>query len=199
MSRGKNSFQESWKGIKDGNGDNLGEYILREDDYLVKCTWCRKSFSIDNQGKHQIFQHSKSTGHRNIANSLKGRNVSQTKFFTVSENNNNPPNQATPSIKNFLVPTLSGPVTLGNDGREKLSISDQVTKGETILLLKGVESQWSYASYDNIVEVLQKVDPDSKVISKMQLKKNKVRNQAMVRHNRTSTNSISKNITPVRK
>ena len=66
---------------------------------------------------------------------------------------------------------LSSPVSLP---RNKLSLADQVSKGEALLVIKGVESQWSYSSFDNLVEVLQKVDPDSKVFAKMKLKKDKV-------------------------
>ena len=40
--------------------------------------------------------------------------------------------------------------------------------------MKGVESKWSFSSFDNIVECLQNCDPDSIIFKKLQLKRKKV-------------------------
>ena len=94
--RGKNSFSVKWLTLKDGNGDELSDYILKtETDFSVRCDWCKKTFSIENSGKTQIFQHAKTTGHKEIADIRKGRKTGQARFVPSSEvslekeNNNN--------------------------------------------------------------------------------------------------------------
>ena len=56
---------------------------------------------------------------------------------------------------------------------KKLKLNDQVNKAETVLVLKGVESQWPYASYNNLGECLKKADPNSEVFAKLALKRSK--------------------------
>ena len=51
-----------------------------------------------------------------------------------------------------------------------ISVDDQINKAETILVLKAVESQWSYNSFDNLAECLRKADPDSKIFANLKLK-----------------------------
>ena len=46
-----------------------------------------------------------------------------------------------------------------NQAKARDSFSDQINKAEAVLALKGVESQWSYESFNNFVEVLRKADP----------------------------------------
>ena len=46
-----------------------------------------------------------------------------------------------------------------NQAKARDSFSDQINKVEAVLALKGVESQWSYESFNNFVEVLRKADP----------------------------------------
>ena len=175
--RGKNKFKLAWLSTKDKNGDELSEYISPGDDeFCVYCNWCKRSFQIDNQGKGQIMQHALSSGHKNVADVFKGRKRGQSMFVsllpkpsekTIAEANNN----AQPSVKNFLLPVLSSPASLPGS---KLSIADQATRGEILLVMKGVESQWTYNSYDNLIEIMRKIDPESKVFAKMELKRSKV-------------------------
>ena len=54
-----------------------------------------------------------------------------------------------------------------------ISVDDQINKAETILVLKAVESQWSYNSFDNLADILRKADPDSKIFANLKLKSNK--------------------------
>ena len=172
--RGKNTFNQSWLNSKDKQGDGLCEYISKVDDFSVRCKWCKKNLQIDNQGKAQIVQHANSAGHRAVADVLKGRHKKgQSQFVYASLVLEKPPDEVNnnPRSKNYFLPSLSSPVSLPGN---KLSLADQVSKGEALLVIKGVESQWSYSSFDNLVEVLQKVDPDSKVFAKMKLKKDKV-------------------------
>ena len=58
--------------------------------------------------------------------------------------------------------------------RPVMTISDQTTKAETILALKVVDSNYSYQSCDNIVSILQAMDPDSKVFKKMSMGESRV-------------------------
>ena len=46
-----------------------------------------------------------------------------------------------------------------NQAKARDSFSDQINTAEAVLALKGVESQWSYESFNNFVEVLRKADP----------------------------------------
>ena len=176
--RGKNKFKLSWLSTKDKNEDELSEYISPGDnEFCVYCNWCKRSFQIDNQGKGQIMQqHALSSGHKNVADVFKGRKRGQSMFVssqpkpsekTIPEANNN----AQHSVKNFLLPVLSSPASLPGS---KLSIADQATRGEILLVMKGVESQWTYSSFDNLIEIMKKIDPESKVFAKMELKRSKV-------------------------
>ena len=179
-SRGKNKFKLAWLSAKDKNGDEISEYISPGgDDFCAYCNWCKKSFSVENQGKGQILQHASSFGHRNVADALKGRKKGQSLFMSTAaepiQGSGNvaalAANNNVQSVKNFLLPVLSSPASLPGS---KLSIADQATRGEVLLVIKGVESQWSYSSYDNLIEIMQKIDPESKVFAKMKLKSDKV-------------------------
>ena len=51
--------------------------------------------------------------------------------------------------------------------------NDQINKADIVLALKAVESQWSFACFDNLAEVLQVADPKSTVFSKLHMKRSK--------------------------
>lgn len=54
-----------------------------------------------------------------------------------------------------------------------LGVSTIVTKAEIILVLKLVESGYSYLSFDNIVAILRKMDPNSEVMQKLHMDRTK--------------------------
>ena len=60
-----------------------------------------------------------------------------------------------------------------NQAKARDSFSDQINKAEAVLALKGVESQWSYESFNNFVEVLRKADPKSRTFAHLKLKADK--------------------------
>ena len=49
------------------------------------------------------------------------------------------------------LPRISEPPTLA--GNSKLTLVDQTTKAEALLTIKGIESCWSYSSFDNLPNV----------------------------------------------
>ena len=64
-------------------------------------------------------------------------------------------------------------LNLGERGNVRDSFSDQINKAEAVLALKGVESQWSYESFNNLAPCLQKADPKSRIFAKMSMKADK--------------------------
>ena len=61
-----------------------------------------------------------------------------------------------------------------NQAKARDSFSDQINKVEAVLALKGVESQWSYESFNNFVEVLRKADTKSRTFAHLKLKADKL-------------------------
>ena len=51
----------------------------------------------------------------------------------------------------FQLHRISSPATLA--GNSKLNLMDQTTKAEVLLVIKGIESTWSYSSFNNLGEV----------------------------------------------
>ena len=56
----------------------------------------------------------------------------------------------------------------------ELSLSDRVTAAETLLVLKAVESNYSYSSMNDWKDILSKADPKSDIFPKIQLSDRKV-------------------------
>ena len=56
----------------------------------------------------------------------------------------------------------------------ELSLSDRVTAAETLLVLKAVESNYSYSSLHDWKDILSKADPKSDIFPKIQLSDTKV-------------------------
>ena len=54
------------------------------------------------------------------------------------------------------------------------SLGDKVLKAEVVWVLKTVESNFSFNASEDIVEVLQQMDPDSLVLKTMRIKRDKV-------------------------
>ena len=160
------SWHDEWLMKEDTNKDKYSEYIQKVDKENFKCTWCGVTNKYIRNGLGALRQHSQTLSHKLKADGRKNRIPGQRSLVSSSAadqlNNERPP---------VVIPVLSAPVTLDNT---PLSLHDKVLKAKIALVLKGVESQWSYQSYENLLEVLRKVDPDSQIIQKMTLSPSKV-------------------------
>ena len=61
--RGKNSFKAKWLEMKDGNGDLIGSYIRRVNDFSCECSLCSKVIAVSNLGLSAIQRHAKTMVH----------------------------------------------------------------------------------------------------------------------------------------
>ena len=61
--RGKNHFKAKWLEMKDSNGDLIGSYLRRVDDFSCECTRCSKVIAVANLGLSAIHRHVKTIGH----------------------------------------------------------------------------------------------------------------------------------------
>lgn len=170
----KVNWHESWLAVIDPNGDKYGEYIIRVDSTTSRCSWCSSTFQYTRNGVSALRQHAKGGTHKVKSDHIKQRVVGQRVLVSSSAADNGQREQG-PRInrnnRNIVIPSLSAPVTLPNT---PFSLDDKVLKAEVVMMLKGVESQYSYSSYSNMVSVLKKVDPDSPIIAKMSMKRDKV-------------------------
>lgn len=98
--------------------------------------------------------------HKETSKGRKGKDRTQPGLVSASsaDRENNGHGEAT--VAKLFTPT----------GPRIISMDDRVTKAETVLILKGVESQWTYSSFDNLADCLKKADPESKIFDKMKLK-----------------------------
>ena len=136
----------------------------------AKCMWCCKDFKFDTMGISALRQHSKGESHRKVADGRKRRIQGQRNLVSSSVADNNNVQDAEDN-RNIVMQGVSAPVRLHNT---PMNLDDKVLKAELLLILKGVESQYCNNSYNNLVPVLQKLDPDSNVLQKMSLKRSKV-------------------------
>ena len=63
MPRGRNHFKAKWLEMEDGNGDRIGSYLRRVDDFSCECTRCSKVIAVANLGLSAIHRHVKTLGH----------------------------------------------------------------------------------------------------------------------------------------
>ena len=168
-------WQNGWSLLEDGNGDQMGEYLRKKDEENATCDWCSVSFKFSLNGISGIKQHANSKKHIDVADLKKNRNKGQQRLISVSaaDDQNNTGIRAAGaahlvpiSANNGQVLALPAPPTIW-------TLSDKVVKAEVQMLLKAVESQYTYSSLDNIVPVLKRMDPDSKIFEKMKLHEDK--------------------------
>ena len=170
------AWNESWLSQTDSNGDQLSEWVVHESRETMYCRWCKKKgISFSNQGIQQVKQHAKSQKHRLVADVKKRRNVTQQVLVSTSAaelDGQNNSQQGVPQQRNrFVIQSLAAPAT---HPRMELSISDRVTAAETLLVLKAVESNYSYNSMNDWKDILSKADPKSDIFPKIQLSDRKV-------------------------
>ena len=134
--------------------------------------WCGwKPISLSSSST-AIKRHAKCERHARVANTRSSRVGDQQRLDPTSTADNNNSAGATSAGATSAAGTTSAPLLL-QAPTKKMSLNDQTNKAEAILVLKGVESQWSYASYDNLADCLKKADPKSEVFEKMALKHQK--------------------------
>ena len=185
---GKTSWQPAWAYKEDANNDKFGEYVKKHSEIEAVCTWCTKTFSFEAAGITALMNHSKTKKHKHIADGRKNRKQGQVMLVSSSSADNVNNNEASQPIVQLKIPSTP----------QVLTMDDKAIKGEIILVLKGVESQYSYSSYGNLMECLRKIDPDSKVLQKMQLKESKT--SYIVTHglapyfNKRLINSVKKSV-----
>jgi len=61
--RGRNHFKVKWLEMEDSNGDLIGLYLRRVDDFSCECTRCSKVIAVANLGLSAIHRHVKTIGH----------------------------------------------------------------------------------------------------------------------------------------
>ena len=157
-------FNSNWLTAKDDNGNTLGEYVVKSDEYTIQCRWCSKNIDISGQGKNQILQHSRSRQHRTISET---RSLSQPNIF---------------SDLSSAESSSSAPLSSGIDETHASTkesqrygcLADRIVAAEARLCMKAVESNYSYSSFVNFCEVLRLCDPESTVFANMKMHENKV-------------------------
>lgn len=138
--------------------------------------WCKCNFNFAHSGITALKHHILTKKHKAVADQKKGRNRSQATLVSCTSGvNNNSITTLGSSATQSSSTSSQGPSgTAPAPAPKIITITDQINKAEAILVMKGVESQWSYASYDNLTECLKAADPRSEVFAKLKLGRHKV-------------------------
>jgi len=173
---GKASWQERWLGEEDALGDLYGEFLEKAEEETARCRWCKCNFNFSHSGITALKHHILTKKHKAVADQKKGRNRSQATLVSCTSGvNNNSITTLGSSATQSSSTSSQGPSgTAPAPAPKIITITDQINKAEAILVMKGVESQWSYASYDNLTECLKAADPRSEVFAKLKLGRHKV-------------------------
>lgn len=134
-----------------------------DDKYSAMCTYCSKPFKIDKSGAAQIKQHEKGVKHQLAAKGTsasttgtlslgtKKQTVKQTQLVFGGKSG------TTASIKLFVTP------------------ENKTTKAETLMALKYVESNYSFASAASDSKLFSEMFPDSEIAKSYQMGETKVK------------------------
>ena len=151
----KVKFNDKWFLEKDSNGNTISEYARRDSDFMVECLWCQRKIDTSGRGKNQILTHAKTKRHRLIAEGRTRAKVACFSDFMVPKSNSSAAEKSSE--------------TEGATGTK--SLADRIIIAELRLCLKTVESNYSYSSFGNPVDVLNLLcDPMSEIFTKMQMK-----------------------------
>jgi hypothetical protein len=133
---------------------------------VLYCT----DYFIQANGVQSLKQHAATPTHTTTANARKGRERGQGRIVVMAaadpEVGGNPDANA-----NNAVPVLN---TAANLPQTTWKLDDRVTKAEILLSLHAVQYCHSYKSFDTLVPLLQKADPDSKIFGSIKLGHSKV-------------------------
>lgn len=148
MPHGKTKFQDTWL-EKELDGVFLKEWccVAENNIYFAKCNLCVEKFEISSGGFCQVKTH-----HRGKKHKLK---------FNARFKN-----------KSHIAESIVQKVNCNDENA--LSQDMQVAKAETLWALRVAESNISFKSCTETVELFPEMFPDSIIASKMQLKEKKV-------------------------
>lgn len=132
MPGGKTKFSNAWLDEPDGQSYIFGKWCRKGSEYSGFCILCKKDIPCSNAGILQLKQHALGKKHKELMNSVFHK--SQTKFRTASA-------------------STSG----GTSQFQLFSHADKVSKAEIIWALKVAQSDFSFASSDNIVATFQEM------------------------------------------
>ena len=108
--------------------------------------------------------------HKEIADGRTGRNGQKMVCRSTADQENNGDGGSTSSGPSGE-PSMNQ--AKGHGVKKVLTFNDQLDKAAAVLGMKAVESQWSYESFNNLVECLKVADPESKVFAALAMKAKK--------------------------
>lgn len=148
MPHGLTKFQDTWL-EKELDGVLLKEWccMVPKDIHSAKCNLCVEQFEISSGGISQVRSHHKGKKHK-IKFNARFKNKS---FFSETNEQN-----------------------INSKEENALSHDMQVAKAETLWALRVAESNMSFKSCTETVELFKEMFPDSVIASEMQLKEKKV-------------------------
>ena len=109
--------------------------------------------------------------HKEIADGRTGRNGQKMVCSSTADQENNKDGDGSTSSGPSREPAMNQAKGVGV--KKVLTFNDQLDKAAAVLVMKAVESQWSYESFNNLVECLKVADPNSKVFAALAMKARK--------------------------
>ena len=114
-----------------------------EDETKFRCSVCKKNLSLSSSGRGAVVDHAKGLKHT----------------------------EAAKKIKNFFQPS---PAAQQRKINQMATVADEdKLKAQVVWLMKGIDSGYSNNSNNDIGDVLQRMDPESKIFADFKMKKTK--------------------------
>lgn len=129
-----------WLQRFDEDNIQLKNFLVRQNDFELKCIACDRAFSVKSKGFHAVTQHMDSAKHKGHM---------KTKFDKLQQR--------------IQIGNQEPSTSAQNSAIQLFASKDEATKAELLLLLHGLSNNCSFRSFDNLAHVLQLAITDSQI------------------------------------